>query len=98
MGAVPNTVLSADRLPLTQGAVNIASLIGHLVEESRNPGRSRFGRSHRMQRLAEPLTVLPTVRIAAKLAVPKQPKRSDDFAAIQTAHSTAPLINYYNGK
>jgi hypothetical protein len=42
-----------------------------------------------MQRFVKALAVLTAVQVATELAVPKQPKRSDYFAAIQAAHNTA---------
>jgi hypothetical protein len=60
-----------------------------LVEKTRNPSRGWFRGGDFMQRSTEPLTVFFAMKGAAKLAVLKQPKRSDYFAAIQAAHNTA---------
>jgi hypothetical protein len=86
-------------LPGTQRAAAIARLQGHLVKKTRDSGRGGRWRCYLVQRLAEPITILPAVTVAAELAVPKQPKCSDIFAAIRTGHDRAhPAHFYYNGK
>jgi hypothetical protein len=70
-----------------QGAAAIARLIGHLIEEARDGGWGGFGCRYIVQRFAEAFTVPHTVQGTTELAVPKHPKRSDYFAAIQAAHN-----------
>jgi hypothetical protein len=88
-GGDPHAIPCAGGLPLVRGAAEIALLQGHLVEKTRNPSRGWFRGGDFMQRLTEPFTVFLAMKGATKLAVPKQPKRSDYFAAIQAAHNTA---------
>jgi hypothetical protein len=58
-------------LPEYEPAEGITLLNAHLVAETRNAGRGRFGFGDVVQRLVQPHTVFFTVNVATKLAVAK---------------------------
>src|ERR1035438_2738060 len=87
--AGPDATPDGGALPGNQRATAVARLEGHLFDEASDAGGSGFRRGHPMQRSVKPFAVLTAMQVATELTVPKQPKRSDYFAAIRAGHNMA---------
>src|ERR1019366_259182 len=87
--AGPDATPDGGGQPGNQRAAAVARLEGHLVAEARDAGRGGVWGGHLMQRFVKPFAGLTGVQVATDLAVPKQPKRSDYFAAIRAGHDMA---------